>query len=932
MRFYLLVIFFTIALFQYSTAQRFGGTPSSQKWKQINTDTVRIIFPAGCDSAAQRIAALAHAMQHNNSSTIGSHIHKINIVLQKDATVSNGYVSLGPWRSEFYLMPPQDAFELGAQSWQDNLAIHEFRHVEQYSNFNTGAAKAMSILFGQNGQALANAAAVPDWFFEGDAVFNETLLSEQGRGRLPFFFNGYKSLYDAKKQYSFMQLRNGSLKNYIPDHYQLGYLLVAYGREKYGDDFWKKVTQDAAGFKPLFYPLQGAIKKHARVDYNQFVKNAFAFYHAQWQQHEGEEKTEWLTATEKNNVVSYRYPYTIADGSIIALKSSRKEIPAFCILHEDESEERIAVRDIAYDDYFSYNNGKIIYSAYETDVRWGNRDYSIIKLLDVATGETKKISHHTKYFSPDISHSGSSIVAAEVLSPTQSSIVLLNNAGEVVNHFSNNEHYIYSYPKFSADDKNIFTVVRNLNGEMGIQKINISSGNISFILPIANRVIGFPVVKGDTVLYSCSANGSDEIWCYIESKNKNYKLASYYTGLYQATINNAGSLVASAFTVDGYRLAKINAEWKEVTASDTLSNLYVTKPFNASDNNFLNTTSISKYPISQYHKAHGLFNFHSWVPYLEYPDYSFNIYGENVLNTFQSQVYYTYNRNEKYHRAGYTGTYGGWYVQPIFDVNHTWNRNLDYNADTTVYWNELNTAVGLQLPLNFSGGKQYKNLKLLTTFNVDQLRWTGIGKNFLRNLNFSYVQARLQYAQQMKKAAQQIFPHFGYSALLQYRGIVNKYTAHQMLASASLYLPGFAGTHSIVLNAAYQSRDTAGQYYFTNNFPFARGYDAPDFPRMWKFGVNYHLPLLLPDWGFANIVFFNRIRANIFYDYNVVRSLSRQTNFNYRSAGAEIYFDTRWWNQQAVTFGIRYSRLLDENRSTLSLNQWEIILPVAGLF
>ena len=135
----------------------------------------------------------------------------------------------------FSLTPEQNAFELGSMSWPDLLSIHEYRHVEQYNNFNIGLSHTMHILFGENGQALANAAAVPDWFFEGDAVYNETRLSEQGRGRLPLFLNSYKSLYLQHKNYSYMKLRNGSFKSYVPDHYPLGYMLVAYGYEKYGN-------------------------------------------------------------------------------------------------------------------------------------------------------------------------------------------------------------------------------------------------------------------------------------------------------------------------------------------------------------------------------------------------------------------------------------------------------------------------------------------------------------------------------------------------------------------------------------------------------------------------------------------------------------------------------------------------------------------------
>ncbi|MEJ7682334.1 MAG: hypothetical protein WKG06_31685 [Segetibacter sp.] len=171
-------------------AQEFGGNPSSIKWQQINTDTARVIFPAGLESAGERVATIIHDLQKNHTSTIGNQLRKINIVLQNQTTISNAYVSLGPYRSEFYLFAPQNSFALGALNWVDNLSLHEYRHAEQYNNFNVGLSKVARVLFGQQGQALANAAAVPNWFFEGDAVFYETSLSRQGRGRLPNFFNG----------------------------------------------------------------------------------------------------------------------------------------------------------------------------------------------------------------------------------------------------------------------------------------------------------------------------------------------------------------------------------------------------------------------------------------------------------------------------------------------------------------------------------------------------------------------------------------------------------------------------------------------------------------------------------------------------------------------------------------------------------------------
>ncbi len=100
---------------------------------------------------------------------------------------------------------------------------------------------------------------------------------------------------------------------------------------------------------------------------------------------------------------------------------------------------------------------------------------------------------------------------------------------------------------------------------------------------------------------------------------------------------------------------------------------------------------------------------------------------------------------------------------------------------------------------------------------------------------------------------------------------------------------------------------------------------------MYKVGGNYHFPLVYPDWGFGNIVYWKRIRANAFYDFTSGKV--NDSRFNFSTAGGEIFFDTKWWNQQDVSFGIRYSRLLNKEYGFVETqpNRWEIILPV-GLF
>ena len=68
------------------------------------------------------------------------------------------------------------------------------------------------------------------------------------------------------------------MRNVIPNHYQLGDLLVNYGYNRYGVQFWHDVTNDAVRYKGLVYPFQRAIKKYSGVQYAEFVREAINSY------------------------------------------------------------------------------------------------------------------------------------------------------------------------------------------------------------------------------------------------------------------------------------------------------------------------------------------------------------------------------------------------------------------------------------------------------------------------------------------------------------------------------------------------------------------------------------------------------------------------------------------------------------------------------
>jgi hypothetical protein len=924
-----LMIFFGLVLFSQLDAQYFGGNSVGQKWLQYSTDSIRVIFPKGLESIAKRVIDNASRIQQNDPSSLGSQQRKINVILQNGRTESNAYVGLAPWRSEFYTIAPQDPFELGAINWVDNLTIHETRHVQQYSNFNKGLSKFASMILGEQGQAVANSAAIPDWFFEGDAVYNETKFSPQGRGKLALFMSAYKSLYLADKHYNYMQLRNGSFRKYIPNHYYLGYLLVTYGRKQYGDSIWKKITADAAGFKPLFYPFQQALQKYAGISYTQFVADAMKYFQHQWEE-DKKPTIEWITNIAQNDVLDYKYPYTTTSGKIVALKKSLKNIPSFITINKEGKEQKISDRSIAFDDYYSYKNGRIVYASYQPDIRWGNREYNAIKMLDVSNGIEQTIVSYSKYYSPDVSNDGSRLLAIELDPIKGSSIVLMNQEGTTINTY-HKEGWTFASPKFASNDQSMFVTARNDLGEMSLLKKSVDSDSLETILPFSNRLIGYLNIQGDTLIYTMSNHGYDEIWAtiYHNKSIQTYRLAKYATGLYQGGIGIDGKLISSAFSAEGYRLASFKPLWEINASVEALTDLGVGNLYLQKEQSLFKTSGERNLSTHKYGALNGLINIHSWRPLYSDPEYSFTLYSDNVLNTFHSELAYTYNQNEGSNKLGIMGNFGGTFLQPIFGWDQIWSRSAYYHVDTMLHWNESNAYLGLQLPLNLTSGKTYRFLTISSTYHFDQINWTGFGKTLFNDQRFHAIQSRIDYQSQMQQSKQQINPHWGQRLTAQYKTTVDKYSANQLLLSGSFYLPGLSNNHSLVVSAAYQQRDTLQQYLFSNNFPFSRGYMAIDFPRMWKLGANYHLPIAYPEWGFGNIVYFSRIRINAFYDYTVGKSLRTGTEYVFASTGTELYFDTRWWNQQSVTFGIRYSHLLNnEFRGVTQPNVWEFILPV----
>ncbi len=924
-------IFFSVymMLSLVSRSQRFGGNPPSLKWNQMESSVARVIYPVNRKLDAQRVLQMVAKMSHDTVGGLGPEIRKIPIVLQTLPLVSNGYVGLAPWRSEFYMTPLQNGLELGSTNWTDNLSVHEFRHVHQFSNFRKGASKLLYLLAGQEGQSLANAASIPDWFFEGDAVYTETKYLGQGRGRLPYFFDTYHAIWNADKKYAYQKLRSGSLKDIVPNHYQLGYMLVAHGYGKYGDGFWGKVTNDAARFRGFTYPFQKAIKRHTGISYKQFVNDAMGSFRNLMLPAQNINKESALSISNAKRVVDYLHPVWVNNDTVLALRKPYNQLPHWVLLANQQS-KRIGLKFIGIDDYFNFKNGKIIYTGYTTDPRWDWKEFNDVYVFDVNDRSTVRITKNQRLFSPDISSNLQTMVAIEMPAAGGSNLQCWNVLDKsLVSTASHPDGLMLSFPVFGESDQMIYLVAKKTDGASAILLYDRIKKQFEELISFVHAPISFLRYKSQHLIFSITQSGRNEIWAYDLKQKKAAKQSSTNTGSYAGDLDLASKrVVYSRPTAEGDQLYA--ASLNEQSFSEI--NFQAVEPLHGVK--FSHTPSISHLPdsnfrIKPYKNAAGIVNIHSWRPYYEMPNWSFSIYGQNVLNTFQSTYQYVYNENERSHQFGAYGTYGALYPWIVGGTNYTVNRSFK-DSTRNLLWNEWNGNIGLRIPLSNNGGRVFRSFDFSSTLNNVYYNYDAgsIPKSADKFISYLHVQLSASFLSQ--QAIQHVNPRLGWTLNLQHRTSFGKTDAEQSYAGMRVYLPGFMRTHSFNMSAAYQQRDTLRQYIYTNNFAMARGYAGFNYPRMWRFSFNYHLPVAYPDFGIAHIVYFRRMRANLFFDDMHLKSLRTGRIIQLRSTGMELHFDTKWWNQHPVSFGVRYSRLLDTKQFTdpPNANRWEIIMPV----
>jgi hypothetical protein len=294
-------------------------------------------------------------------------------------------------------------------------------------------------------------------------------------------------------------------------------------------------------------------KKNAGISYDSFYTAALDYFRSQLPEKAYTAVSAVYGKREKHFLADELFPQFLDSSRLIFLNKSYRHPPVFVIAEtETKKISRLRYRAYSLDDAFSYRNRKLVYTAFEPDLRWGWRDYSVIRLIDLDSKKDIRLTKKTKYFSPDISLDGKSIVAVNLSQTGKSYLDILDaGTGEILKQIPNPEQLIYTYPKFFGENQ-LVVAARNAKGEMSLMQIDIHSGSRQILVDWSLDVLGYLSVEKSQVYFTRSIQGQDQGFCWRDGRV--YRLlADAVTGNYQLS-GSYENLTWNSFSSAGYRV------------------------------------------------------------------------------------------------------------------------------------------------------------------------------------------------------------------------------------------------------------------------------------------------------------------------------------------------------------------------------------------
>jgi hypothetical protein len=915
------IVLYLVLLFpvQAVTAQYYstGQDPASLKWNQIKTGRFTVIYPEKYGNGGILYARELEEAYSKLLSLFPDKKFTLPVVIHNYSIQSNGYVAWAPRRMELYPTPDQNTIPLAAET---QLAVHELAHVLQMESLNQGFSKAMSYILGEQFTGVV-ASLLPTWLLEGDAVFAESSLTQSGRGRTPSFQKQIKAIVvDNKKPYNYDKMLDGSFKNFVPDYYQYGYQMVAMGLAKKDFRIWNKVFKFTGEQPFTINPVNISLSR------NYGIKKKTL-----WEETYDTLKTIWTKDVSKDNPVNYKAenpdkhgkyidyfsPVFAGTDSIIAIKTSLSEPVSFVLINPvKKTEKRLHIPGQLYPLFITYAKSKLVWVETQTDPRWENREYSVIKLMDIKTGRVIKLTQKSRYLAASVSPDGNKIAAVENTVDNINSLVLLDSeTGTIIQSERTPGNVYLQHPQWSKDGK-LVTFIFLANAGEGIISFNSECLKWETLIEAARNDLQSSFLRNDSLFFVSSSSGTDNVYLMTpDKKTKPITRSRFGTidvspggnKLLFGDYSSLGNNICSAPVSSAVESLKDN-----VSSSSFLINRFDIKTSSETDNNS------KSYTPEPYRKWQHLFRFHSWMPfYTDIEQLSIDpadirpgvtIMTQNTLSTVISTLGYEYSADKR-NLIHSQVTLQGWY--PVFESQLDYGTLPQINKLGVNIANPSDIRPGISftntvsLPLQFSPGCFSEFLR--PSISADyRNQYVFIKENNSYDYGQTVITTRLYFTNYFQTSLRDIYPKWAQLIDFNYRFAPFDKTIYgtSMSLKTAFYFPGFFPNNGIKIRLETEKQNYA-LFLYGSEVSLPRGYNNILPTDIDFLSIDYFLPLAYPDFNVASLLYLKRIRTSLFYDYalgpgnsfyqysadGMVPVFNNSENVSFKSFGFELLAD-----------------------------------------
>ncbi len=896
-----LIVFLLISTNGFAQYFDLGQDPASIKWRQIRTQNFQVIFPDYYDAKARYFAAGLEQVAARGTKTLTSSPRRLPVIFHAQSVTSNAMVPWAPRRMEIYTTPPQDLY---SQPWLDQLILHEYRHVQQIEKMNQGFTKGLYYLLGEQAAAAMIGLFVPFWFLEGDAVAVETGWSHSGRGRDPSFTMPLRGQLSAHGIYSYDKAVFGSYKDYVPDHYILGYQLVSLPRIEYGPELWDQTLNTVARKPFMLVPFNHGLRKITGMPKANIYQTVLTSLDSIWKtdslylidsqlykdqddgpitinNHESQSITK-NTIGRRVSYTNYRHPAEIPGMGILAEKSGLDDVNRYVILDGEGRESILHTPGFNFSQTLSTSQGLVAWSARQRDPRWDNRSWSVIRVYNLRTGESGTLTHHTRIFAPSLSHTADRIAAVELDSWDESHMVILDAAtGNILRIIPPPVNAFLMTPCWMDDDRKIVTVGISEKGK-ALLVCDLSTATWSSLTPWSFTELYLPHAAGKYVYFTGGYSGIDNIYAVDTSDLRIYQVTGAPLGATDAFVTaDNRTLYYSGYTGDGYRIERLPLNPFEWIPLEMPANILapVADSLTAMEEYVFDYTPLadSHYITKPYRDGANLFNIHSWGPFSidvdnqdAYPGVS--VMSQNKLSTAFTTLGYRYDLNEKEGTCFADFSYRGLY--PVFDLTYEIGRRNNYYLDSAenkieYSWREDNLRTLIRVPFQYLLPKWIVGWQPSAGFTLMHINHgENIPPRFVTG-SFQVMEYRLLLYGQVESSYRDLYPKWGITLDLNFRHTPFGENSLGNIGSAEtyLYLPGLMKHHGFRLYAAYQLKDPGKYYRFADLINYPRGYSGIYLDKAVSFSAGYKFPFWYPDLALGSVLYLKRLKAAVFWDY-----------------------------------------------------------------